>query len=104
MKKHKSITPYTDESRIFYATLCIFSIVFFAYVYSISSAVAHVVMRKEIDTNISELSASVSKLEAEYIELQHSVSSDIATMKGFVAVDKKIFIDTSADTLVLSQN
>jgi hypothetical protein len=73
-------------------------------VYSISSAVAHVVIRKEVDSSISELSTSVSQLEAEYIELQHSVSSDIATMKGFVFADKKIFIDTTADTLVLSQN
>ena len=64
----------------------------------------HVVMRKETDTQISELATAVSELEAQYIDMQHSVSSDIATMRGFVVADKKIFIDRSEGTLVLLQN
>ncbi len=104
MKKHKNTAVYKDESRLFYVALSSFFVVFLLYVYFISTAVAHVVVRKEVDANISEFSASVSQLEAEYIELQHAVSSDIVTMKGFVVADKKVFIDTSEDTLVLSRN
>jgi hypothetical protein len=66
--------------------------------------VADVVMRKEVDSQITELATSIGQLEAEYIEMQHSLSNDIATHRGFVAVDTKIFIDKSEDTLVLNQN
>jgi hypothetical protein len=78
--------------------------VFCTYVYFVSSAIAHVVMRKEVDSNIGELSTKVSDLEARYIEMQHTVSTDIAAKKGFVIADSKIFIDTKSDTLVLSRN
>lgn len=104
MKKYKHTTAYEEESRFFFGALAVFFVVFCLYMYSVSSAVAHVVMRKEVDAQISELSASVSQLESEYIELQHSVSSDIAGMKGFVVADTKIFIDADEGTLVLSRN
>ncbi len=104
MRKYTRTTAYRDESRLFYIALAVLATVFCTYVYFVSIAVAHVVMRKEIDTNIASLGVNVSELEAKYIEIQHSVSSDIATHKGYVASNTKIFIDKSADTLVLSGN
>jgi hypothetical protein len=104
MRKHSRTTAYRDESRLFYSALTALMVVICLYIYFVSSSVASVVMRKEADANISELSTKVSELEAEYIEKQHSVSNDIAVQKGFVAADAKIFIDTTGDTLVLSKN
>ncbi len=104
MRKYKRTTAYAEETRFFYGALTLLCITFIVYMYSISAAVAQVVMRKEVDSRISELSASVSQLESKYIELQHAVSNDIATMKGFVPAEKKVFIDTTSDTLVLSRN
>lgn len=72
--------------------------------YFVSASIVHVVMRKEVDAQIAQLNSSVSQLEAEYIERQHEVSNDFATQQGFVAVEKKIFIDRTTDTLVLSHN
>jgi hypothetical protein len=75
-----------------------------AYMYFLSLSVVHVVMRQEVDSDIRELNTMVSELEASYIEKQHAVSSDIATMKGFVMAERKVFIDKGGDTLVLSRN
>ena len=63
-----------------------------------------VVMRKEIDSQLSVLNSSVSKMEAQYIEIQHSVSSDFATLQGFVVNKDKIFIDRTNNTLLLTRN
>ena len=103
-KNNNHTTAYKDESRLFYIALSVFFIVFCAYMYFVSASIAHVVMRKEIDSQIASVGTSVSQLEAQYIEMQHSVSSDIASLQGFVKVDKEVFIDRTEDTLVLLQN
>jgi len=61
-------------------------------------------MRKEVDKEISARASFVSTLEAEYIEAQHEMSEDIASMRGFALSDAKIYIDRSETTLVLSTN
>lgn len=72
------------------------------YIYFLSASVVHVVMRKEVDKEIAHLGSTLSELETEFIEAQHSVSEDIASLKGFKHTDHKIFIDRSQTTLVLS--
>lgn len=104
MKKQKAITAYKQESRIFYIAFTSCILVFCAYMYFVSASIVHVVMRKEVDAQIAQLGTHMGELESKYIEIQHSVSSDIATQKGFVVVDKKIFIDKTVDTLVVSRN
>lgn len=104
MRKNTRTTAYEDESRLFYIALftCFMSVC--GYMYFVSASVMHVVMRKELDSQIATLSTLVSQLEEEYIEMQHSVSSEIASTQGFVVANKKIFIDKAASTLVLSRN
>lgn len=63
----------------------------------------HVVMRKEVDSQIASLGTNVSELESTYIDMQHKVSNDIASLQGFVVTDQKIFIDKSEQKLVLSR-
>ncbi len=104
MKKAKTVTVYKDESRLFYIAVftCVFSMV--AYMYFVSTSVAYVVMRKEVDTNIVETYSKLSGLEAAYIERQHAVSNDIATRAGYVAAPNKVFVERGGDTLVLQRN
>ena len=104
MRKHKETILYKDESRLFYVALFACVAVFVTYMYFVSASVMNVVMRKETDAQIREIATQVGQLEAQYIDMQHSVSSDIATLRGFVVADQKIFIDRQADTLVLLQN
>lgn len=103
-KKHKHTATYKDESRYFYAACSLFVACACVYMYFVSMSVMNVVMRKEIDTKIAEAATRISELEAAYIEVQHSVSSDIASHKGFAIADTKVFIDKSDATLVLSRN
>ena len=104
MRKYKSTVAYKDESRIFYGAFASCIVVFCAYMYFVSASIVHVVMRKEVDAQIATLGTRVGQLESQYIEIQHTVSSDVATLKGFVVADKKIFIDRTEDTLVVSRN
>ena len=101
MKRHNAITAYKEESRLFYIVSSLFVVVSCLYMYFVSASVMHVVMRKEIDSQIVEMATSISQLDAQYIEMQHSVSSDIASLKGFAIADKKVFIDKTNDTLVV---
>lgn len=100
MKQHVKTTTYKDESRLFFVALSCLMLSVCTYMYFVSASISHVVMRKEIDREMNEKATMVSDLESRYIEMQHSVSSDIATLRGFAIADKKVFIDTSADTLV----
>ncbi len=102
MRRHTHTIAYRDESRLFYSVLSVLVMTVGLYMYFVSSSILNVVMRKEVDSQIADMGTGISELEALYIEMQHSVSSDIATHKGFVVAPEKIFIDTNADTLVMS--
>lgn len=72
------------------------------YMYFVSASVVHVVMRTEIDQEITKISSDISELEGQYIEAQHRVSSDIASLQGYRKTAEKIFLDRNEDSLVLS--
>lgn len=73
------------------------------YMYFLSASVVHVVIRKEFNQDVVVLSSEISELETQYIEAQHHVSDKIASMDGYSEVSEKIFIDRTADSLVLSR-
>lgn len=104
MRKYKTTTAYIDETHFFYLTLSCFVVVVFLYMYFVSSSILNVVMLKEVDAHLAEVQTSIGDLESTYIEVQHDVSNDIATHRGFVVAEKKIFIDRTEDTLVMAQN
>jgi uncharacterized small protein (DUF1192 family) len=83
-------------------TTCLFLGVF--YMYLLSSTIVHVVMQKEISQEIQNLNSEIANLEATYIEKQHSMSNEIASLQGFVAVEDKVFIDKTQTSLVLKTN
>jgi hypothetical protein len=103
MKRHKQTKVYADESKLFYVAIFCLVSVFVAYIYFVSMSVLHVVMRKEVDTQIAAVGTNVAGLEERYIEMQHSVSSDIASLQGFVTTDHKVFIDKSDTVVALSR-
>lgn len=72
------------------------------YVYFLSASVVHVVMRKEVDKELTTLGSTLSELETEFIAVQHAVSADIASLRGYKVAEHKVFIDRSDTTLVLS--
>ncbi len=98
-------TAIYEKERIwlFAGSVCLVSSVVL-YIYFLSASVHHVVMRKEIDKEITTRGSLVSMLESQYIEAQHLVSEDIASMRGFALTNDKIYIDRSDTTLVLRTN
>jgi len=81
------------------ATLC--CTLFALYIYFVSASVVHVVMRTEISQEITKIASEIGELESEYIEAQHRVSSDIASLQGYTPTVSKIFIDKTPASLVL---
>lgn len=72
------------------------------YLYFLSASIVHVVIRKEINQDLVLLHTEIGQLESEYIDAQHRVSAEIASLEGYTTVAEKIFIDRSAGSLVLS--
>lgn len=74
----------------------------FMYMYFLSMSVVHVVLRKEINQNISTIESEIAQLEASYILAQHKVSNKIAALENFTENDKKIFVSRQDAKLVYS--
>lgn len=102
-RRHPALDPYKNERRLIYIALLLILIGFLAYIYFVSASIVHVVMHKEVDRKIAERSSIIGDLEATYIASQHEVSADIASLHGFTTDAKKIFLDPSPSTLVLSR-
>jgi DNA-binding NtrC family response regulator len=72
------------------------------YMYFVSASVVHVVIRKETNQAAVALNSEISQLENQFIDAQHRVSGEIASLQGYTDVTDKIFIDRTPSTLVLS--
>ena len=90
------------EKAIFMVLVAVCIMLVSLYMYFVSASVVHVVMRTEIDQEITKISSDISELEGKYIEAQHRVSSDIASLQGYQKTAEKIFLDRNEDSLVLS--
>jgi hypothetical protein len=103
LKSFNNLNIETERKYII-ATFGLLVAIFSLYIYLVSHSVVHVVIRKEVQQEINKLHTEISHLEAEYIMAQHSVSSEIASLDGYVEVRQKIFIDRNNDDskLVLS--
>lgn len=104
MNKYRTARLHQEERTWFFVALGMLLCAACLYVYFLSASVVHVVMRKEINQEIASTGSYVSQLESQYIEAQHKVSDDIASMHGYVVVEDKIFIDRTQTSLVLSSN
>lgn len=94
---------YKDERMWFFVALGLLGLMFALYVYFVFSSVVHVVMRKEINKEITDVSSRVSQLESDYMKSQHEVSKEFASHDGYTEVSEKTFITRTADTLTLSR-
>jgi threonyl-tRNA synthetase len=73
------------------------------YMYFLTMSVVHVVLRKEVVTDIREVESQIASLESSYINAQHAVSDKMATLESFTQNDNKIFVERDArPTFVLS--
>lgn len=102
--KSRTRTLKNHDRRFFFAACSLMLVLFVAYVYFVAAAVAHVVVRKELDRKISAVEANISDLEAAYITAKDTVALDDALARGFVENDDKVFVVKLSDSVALSRH
>lgn len=96
MLRISKIYPYLTPTLVFFISLGVLS-----YMYFLSLSVVHVVMRKEAIQDMVELRSQIARLESNYIEARHTISSQLATRADFNQIQDKIFINRTEPSLVL---
>ncbi len=100
----KKAPTYHIERRLFYMGVSSLLVLMGAYMYFVSAAVAHVVVRKEVSQEITQTQTRISDLESQYIIAKDSVLEETALSKGFTKNEKKVFVTRTPASLVLSSN
>jgi len=93
---------HTIEQKICISMGALCLLLFATYVYLISASIVHVVIRTETTQEMKKVGSEISLLEGRFIEAQHKVSSDIASLQGYTQTSNKVFIDRTAPAFVLS--
>jgi hypothetical protein len=102
MNKTRTRAHCYKDRRLFFASLSLVLVLFAAYIYFVSAAVAHVVVRKEVNQEITDMQTRISTLEAEYILAKDGVIEDMAYTRGFTKNEEKVFVTIAADAVALS--
>lgn len=72
------------------------------YLYFLSASIVHVVIRQEVAQSIKMEQTKIATLESSYIEAQHRLSSNVASLDGYTKAEEKIFINRAPSSLVLN--
>lgn len=102
MKLLTTINSYITSKRMAFMLLVIMLLLALAYTYFLFMSVVHVVIRTEIQHDIKDVAAEISRYERSYIKTQHLVSKQLAVQSGYVSIAEKDFIDRAQPHLVLS--
>lgn len=102
MNKARTRAHCYKDRRLFFSAVSLVLVLFAGYVYFVSAAVAHVVVRKEINQEITDMQTRISDLEAEYILAKDEVVEDMAYTRGFTKNEEKVFVTMTADAVALS--
>jgi hypothetical protein len=101
MKRAVATTLYARERGLFFFALTCLSIAFSAYVYYLSAAVVHVVVREEIDADIARTTQLINDLEARYIEARRHITFEKAADRGFHTTSENVYLARTPTNLVL---
>ena len=84
-------------SLVFVLVFCLFS-----YGYLVRGAIVNVVNRQSMENDLSTLNSKVLDLEIEYFKVKNSVTPELASDLGFVAVSNQKFVTKDAKNPGLS--
>lgn len=102
MSKQTTRTHCYKDRRSFFLALSVLFILFLAYIYFVSAAVAHVVVRQELSQEITDVQTRISELEAQYILAKDGVALEMAMERGFTVTEEKVFVAKQVDAVALS--
>lgn len=103
-KRAQQTRVYVIERRAFYAALSCVLVLSGAYVYFVSAAVAHVVVRKELSQDIRATELRISELESIYMETKNSIDEAAALGRGFEENEDRVFVTKKAANVALVTN
>lgn len=104
MRRTAITKTYNTERKLFYAAVSTFALLCVGYVYFLSAGVAHVVVRKELNQEITETQTRISDLESEFIIAKNSVGAEAVAAHGFEMNEEKVFVTKVSSNVVLSLN
>ncbi len=105
MTTNTKTTPYARKRNVFFVLLTILFIFVAGYMYFVSASIVHVIVRKEINREMSDVSSQISELESRYIAAKHAIDDEKIATLGFTRSPEKIYITRTPTNLVLaSQN
>ncbi len=102
--RRKNTTTYQLERKLFFAGVFSIALLSILYVYFVSAAIAHVVMRKELAQEITKTQMHISDLESEYIMAKDAVGLEYAYARGFEKTQEKVFVRKVSSNMTLSLN
>jgi hypothetical protein len=95
---------YGTKSRLLGGAGIICVISFACYTYFLAASVLNVVVRKQIDTDISTIHTTLDELEARYIVATTRINEETAKERGFIEREEKTYLTAKSNTVVLSTN
>ncbi len=94
------ILQLNSEKRIFWGLLGALLLSACFYIYFINSTVHNVVLRQNLESELSQLSLSIGSQEFEYIAKKSSVTLETAYALGFKDTENKSYLARNPDTKV----
>ena len=62
------------------------------YGYFVSQSILHVVVREEIEQNMTAVNASISELEYGYLNKKNNINLELAHSLGYTSIERKHFV------------
>ncbi len=96
----KNITKYIRISEKHVVVFLVGTILFLAGMYGflVSSSIVNVVVRKEIEQEISRSYSRMSEIESEYLLLTNAITPSLAHELGFSDIQNKVFVTRTSVT------
>lgn len=101
---HTTTNIHNAKRKFFYAGFLTLALLSVGYVYFVSAAVAHVVVRKELHQEMTKTQTRISDLESAYIIAKDAVGIDAVSSHGFEKNEEKVFVSKVSANAVLSLN
>lgn len=104
MIKRKEKIIDSNESIRFCFWLLLLTIVFglFSYGYCVRGAIVNIVVRQNMEAELSSLTSKVIDLEAKYIKIKNNITPELAQNLGFIAVSSQKFVTRNTEESGLS--
>lgn len=92
MKIHTKTLPHEYRLAIFWTLASVIILSLLAYVYAVNLTARNVALRKNLENQTIELSATLAELEFAYIEKKNTITFESALAYGFKETRKPLYV------------